>query len=323
MDFRRWCADVAWCAGSTPTDPSLPPPSKGPVCRAAGSQRRLQPGLGLRRARRGGGPRPGSGPPPETRTCPTAPPGRMARRGLGSTGAGAVPVRPRHLPRPLRRARQGLDGPRPGPLAGPLLGRRHRHGRDADAARRVDQGLGALFFGIPPARHQAVRRAHGIPANRRLVGVVALGHELRRTEGSSRTRPRRSTAEVVHWGHFRQPEHGVSGEWGRAPSRRGTRLGGSPRRAGTTARSPHTHGPKTPAAPADEELRRADRRHRRRGGDAGGVPRVRLLGHLLPRPARRPRRAQAGPAPDPVHDVRDGAAPRPRPREVAPASSAT
>ncbi|GAA2161356.1 nitroreductase family protein [Pedococcus bigeumensis] len=66
----------------------------------------------------------------------------------------------------------------------------------------VDQDLGALFFGIPAARHEEVRRAHGIPANRRLVGVVALGHELRRTEGSSRTRPRKATAEVVHWGHF-------------------------------------------------------------------------------------------------------------------------
>ena len=88
----------------------------------------------------------------------------------------------------------------------------------------VDQGLGALFFGIPPARHEAVRRAHGIPENRRLVGVVALGHELRRTEGSSRTRPRREVAEVVHWGHFgaehglsRGADHGFSGESGAGP----------------------------------------------------------------------------------------------------------
>ena len=82
----------------------------------------------------------------------------------------------------------------------------------------VDQGLGALFFGIPPARHEQVRRAHGIPDNRRLVGVVALGHELRRTQGSSRTRPRREGTDVVHWGHFRGgAEHGVSGESGRGP----------------------------------------------------------------------------------------------------------
>ena len=82
----------------------------------------------------------------------------------------------------------------------------------------VDQGLGALFFGIPPARHEQVRRAHGIPDNRRLVGVVALGHELRRTQGSSRTRPRREGTDVVHWGHFRGgAEHGVSGESGTGP----------------------------------------------------------------------------------------------------------
>lgn len=66
----------------------------------------------------------------------------------------------------------------------------------------VDEGLGALFFGVPPARQEAVRRAHGIPHNRRIVGVVALGHELRRVEGSSRVRRRRGAEEVVHWGRF-------------------------------------------------------------------------------------------------------------------------
>src|SRR5690348_15009182 len=62
----------------------------------------------------------------------------------------------------------------------------------------VDQGLGALFFGVPAARHDAVRRAHGIPADRRIVGVVALGHELARVEGSARTHRRREQREVVH-----------------------------------------------------------------------------------------------------------------------------
>lgn len=82
----------------------------------------------------------------------------------------------------------------------------------------VDQGLGALFFGVPPARHADVRQAHGIPDNRRVVGVVALGHELRRTDGSSRTRPRRATAEVVHWGHFGGAGHGDSGGAGHGGS---------------------------------------------------------------------------------------------------------
>ena len=50
----------------------------------------------------------------------------------------------------------------------------------------------------------------------------------------------------------------------------------------------------------------------------GVVPRVRLLGHLLPRAARRARRPQAGAAPHPLHDGRDGPAARPRPRQVRP-----
>ena len=75
-------------------------------------------------------------------------------------------------------------------------------------------------------------------------------------------------------------------------------------------------GPATPAA--RRRLHRAHRRHRRRRRDAGLVPRVRLLGHLLPGAARRPRRAQAGAPPDPLPDGRDGPAARPRPREVRP-----
>ena len=75
----------------------------------------------------------------------------------------------------------------------------------------VDQGLGALFFGVPVASHDAVRRAHGIPGSRRIVGAVALGHELTRVEGSARTRPRRDTREVVHWDHFGGADVGFSG----------------------------------------------------------------------------------------------------------------
>ena len=48
------------------------------------------------------------------------------------------------------------------------------------------------------------------------------------------------------------------------------------------------------------------------------VPRVRLLRHLLPGPARRARRPQAGAAPDPLHDERHGPAARPRPRQERP-----
>ncbi|MGL5818060.1 MAG: nitroreductase family protein [Phycicoccus sp.] len=69
-----------------------------------------------------------------------------------------------------------------------------------------DRGLGALFFGVPAERHDAVTEAHGIPASRRLVGVVALGAEATRVSGSARTRPRRPLDDVLHHGRF-----GVSG----------------------------------------------------------------------------------------------------------------
>jgi nitroreductase len=75
----------------------------------------------------------------------------------------------------------------------------------------VDQGLGALFFGVPPGAHEAVRRAHGIPENRRLVGVVALGHELQRTTSPSLRRGRRPQKQVVHWDGFGESTSGTSG----------------------------------------------------------------------------------------------------------------
>jgi nitroreductase len=65
-----------------------------------------------------------------------------------------------------------------------------------------DAGLGALFFGVPGDRHAAVRTALGIPDDRRVVGVVALGREAVRVPGSARSRPRRSIDEVLHEGRF-------------------------------------------------------------------------------------------------------------------------
>ena len=66
----------------------------------------------------------------------------------------------------------------------------------------VDAGLGALFFGVPAQRHDAVRAAYGIPPDRRLVGVTALGHEARRVRSPSLRRGRRPLEEVLHVGRF-------------------------------------------------------------------------------------------------------------------------
>lgn len=87
---------------------------------------------------------------------------------------------------------------------------------DVDASMAVmlallaatDAGLGACFFGVPPPAHAAVLESLGVPAQRRLVGVVSLGrpapHPRGRPGPRSPHRPRRRSAtEVAHeerWG---------------------------------------------------------------------------------------------------------------------------
>lgn len=78
----------------------------------------------------------------------------------------------------------------------------------------VDAGLGALFFGVPPDRHEAVRAAFGVPSGRRLVGVVALGHEAARVRSPSLRRGRRPLSEVVHRGRFGVPPEADTGPGG-------------------------------------------------------------------------------------------------------------
>lgn len=68
----------------------------------------------------------------------------------------------------------------------------------------VDEGLGALFFGIPTQLLDKVRATFGIPTDRTPVGVVAVGHRLpepART-GSAATRPRRTPDEAIHRGRW-------------------------------------------------------------------------------------------------------------------------
>lgn len=74
----------------------------------------------------------------------------------------------------------------------------------------VDEGLGALLFGVPADRADEVREAFGIPADRRLVGVVALGYAVPRPPSGSARRGRRPVAEVVHDGRFGVPWAGPS-----------------------------------------------------------------------------------------------------------------
>ena len=86
-------------------------------------------------------------------------------------------------------ARTGTSTP-PWPSRSPLLA-------------AVDEGLGALFFGL--FEHEAaLQAALGIPADRRPVGTIALGYAAADADRPSRSsqRPRRPLDDVVHRGHW-------------------------------------------------------------------------------------------------------------------------
>jgi nitroreductase len=69
----------------------------------------------------------------------------------------------------------------------------------------VDEDLGACFFGVPPDRGPAVLEAFGIPAGRRIVGVVSVGRPAPDRRSPSPRRSRRPFGEVVHDGRFGVP----------------------------------------------------------------------------------------------------------------------
>lgn len=69
----------------------------------------------------------------------------------------------------------------------------------------VDEGLGGCFFGVPPERHADLRAALGVPADRRVVGVVSVGYPAPDLRSPSSRRGRRPVAEVAHEGRFGTP----------------------------------------------------------------------------------------------------------------------
>jgi nitroreductase len=69
----------------------------------------------------------------------------------------------------------------------------------------VDEGLGACFFGVPPERHAALLEALQAPPDRRVVGVVGLGHAAPDRRSPSLRRGRRPVGETGHDGRFGVP----------------------------------------------------------------------------------------------------------------------
>ena len=215
-DPRRWrvlvawssprsSAPDAWSAATTPTGRS-----PGRSSSAASPTRSAPPAPGSARAGTSSSSprRPSATPSGRPRRSPARPSDPWLGRHTGGAGARAVPVAQGRLPRPLRRARQGLDRPRRGALAGALLGRRHRHGVAAHPAHRHRRG----------PRQPLLRRAAGAPRRRprglrhpvqphASSGVVSIGYAVPGPRSPSLRRHRRTGREVAHWGRF-----GVAGE---------------------------------------------------------------------------------------------------------------
>jgi nitroreductase len=68
----------------------------------------------------------------------------------------------------------------------------------------VDEGLGALFFGLYPPTLPAFRRAYDIPEEFEPIGALAVGHPAAAdpVRSSAHTRPRRPLDEIVHRGRW-------------------------------------------------------------------------------------------------------------------------
>jgi nitroreductase len=66
----------------------------------------------------------------------------------------------------------------------------------------VDAGLGACFFGIPPAYTATYRAAFGVPDAYTPIGAVSIGYPVPDRRSPSLKRGRRPVADVVHRGRW-------------------------------------------------------------------------------------------------------------------------
>jgi nitroreductase len=65
----------------------------------------------------------------------------------------------------------------------------------------VDEGLGAVYFGIIPEQVQPFRDAFGVPDDQEPIGAVALGYDGEPVKRDLRSR-RRPAADVMHHGRW-------------------------------------------------------------------------------------------------------------------------
>jgi nitroreductase len=65
----------------------------------------------------------------------------------------------------------------------------------------VDEGLGALYFGIVPEQVQSFRDAFGVPEDHEPIGAIAIGHDAETSIRDLKSR-RRPAADVMHHGRW-------------------------------------------------------------------------------------------------------------------------
>lgn len=65
----------------------------------------------------------------------------------------------------------------------------------------VDEGLGAVYFGIVPEAVAPFRAAFGVPDDQEPIGAIAIGHDAETDKRDLRSR-RRDLADVTHHGRW-------------------------------------------------------------------------------------------------------------------------
>jgi nitroreductase len=65
----------------------------------------------------------------------------------------------------------------------------------------VDEGLGAVYFGIVPEAVAPFRAAFGVPGDQEPIGAIAIGYDAEAEKRDLRSR-RRDLSEVTHFGRW-------------------------------------------------------------------------------------------------------------------------
>ena len=73
--------------------------------------------------------------------------------------------------------------------------------------------------GVPGESQSGVKAAFGIPPDRVIVGIIALGTPASRHRSRSLDRPRRRGADITHWGRFGAPRERADPPSARMPGR--------------------------------------------------------------------------------------------------------